>query len=304
MKSSWRGIDEFVAVAVNGTFAGGAKALGASTTHVSRAIAHLESQLQAQLFYRTTRKVRLTETGIIFLERCQGILSARDEALTMISNAGTPHGLLRITCSAALGEYALIPILNDFAARYPEVRLSIDLSNRIADLIGEGYDLAIRTGNLADSRFIGTRIASRRLFTCASPAYLHKSGVPGSIMDLKHHDCLIGSSTSWHFVDAGKEQVYTPRGRWACNNGHAVLNAALADLGICQLPDYYVRTHVEAGELVPLLEECAPPDEPVWAVYPQRRHLSPNVRHLVDLLKERMPALMANPVTRSPDKAC
>jgi DNA-binding transcriptional LysR family regulator len=230
---------------------------------------------------------------------CQGI-----EALTMISNAGTPHGLLRITCSVALGEYALIPILNDFAARYPEVRLSIDLSNRIADLIGEGYDLAIRTGNLADSRFIGTRIASRRLFTCASPAYLHKSGVPGSIMDLKHHDCLIGSSTSWHFVDAGKEQVYTPRGRWACNNGHAVLNAALADLGICQLPDYYVRTHVEAGELVPLLEECAPPDEPVWAVYPQRRHLSPNVRHLVDLLKERMPALMANPVTRSPDKAC
>lgn len=162
--SEWDGIDEFVAVATIGSFGGGARAIGASPTHVSRSIMALEQRVQAQLFHRTTRSVRLTDTGRVFLEHCTRIKQERDEAIALISERGEPRGELRVTCSTAMGERFVAPILWRYAQENPNLSITIELSNHIVDLVAEGFDLAIRTGTLADSRLIRTRVASRRVY--------------------------------------------------------------------------------------------------------------------------------------------
>ena len=153
--------------------------------------------------------------------------------------------------------------------------------------------MAIRTGTLADSRLIGTRIASRTLYTCAAPAYLAARGTPNAIADLAHHDCLIGTTTSWQFRSWGRIETIRPRGRWRCTSGEAVAQAAIAGMGICQLPEFYVLPHIASGALVPLLANFAMEDEPIWAVYPQRRHLLPKITGLLDLLRSELPVALA-----------
>jgi DNA-binding transcriptional LysR family regulator len=293
--SRWTGIDEFVAVAVSGSFVRGAKALGASPTHVSRAIKMLEFRVQAQLLVRTTRTVRLTDTGRIFLDRCQRILEERDDAIAMINEQGEPQGELRLTCSNAMGERFIAPILRRFAIEHPRLTVSIELTNRLVDLVGEGYDLAIRTGELADPRLIGTHVASRQFLTCAAPDYLDRVGSPANIDSLDQHEAVIGTSPTWSFNMAGRKILYRPHGRFRCNNGSAVVDACLAGMGICQLPEFYVVPHLKAGRLRPVLDELRPRPEPIWAVYPQRRHLLPKISRAIDYIRMELAAGMAIP---------
>ncbi|MPT49330.1 MAG: LysR family transcriptional regulator [Sphingobium sp.] len=294
MTNRWHGIDEFVAVATTGSFASAANVLHMPTSTVSRAIARLEEQIRAPLFYRTTRRVTLTESGRLFLDHCRRIIDEREEAFAAISHLREPGGELRITCSTALGEGFVAPIVQRFCMDWPQISITLDLSNRLVDLIGEGYDLAIRTGDLSDSRMVSTRIASRRLYSCAAPDYLARAGTPQSIEELADHQCLIGSGATWHFAVDGAGRSFRPRGRWRCNSGTAVVSAAVAGMGICQLPESYVLRHLAAGELVEILPEHRRKEEPIWAVYPERRHLMPKVRLLVDRLKEQLgPALVA-----------
>lgn len=294
MVNRWHGIDEFVAVATTGSFANAAKLLQMPVSSVSRAVARLEAEVRAQLFYRTTRKVALTESGRVFVEHCRRIIAERDEAFAALSVTGEPGGELRITCSTALGEGFVAPIVQDFCLAWPQISVTLDLSNRIVDLIAEGYDLAIRTGDLSDSRMVRTKVATRRLYSCAAPEYLARAGTPASIADLAGFDCLVGSASIWHFEVDGVDRTFRPRGRWRCNSGSAVANAALAGLGICQLPEFYVLRHLASGELVEILPDHRRREEPIWAVYPERRHLMPKVRLLVDQLKARLgPALIA-----------
>jgi len=285
----WDGIDEFVAVARTGSFIEGAAALGVSRTHMSRAVARLEDRLKARLLHRTTRSVSLSPTGRIFLDQCTRLIHERDEALALVREQGEPRGILRITCSIALGERYIAPIARRFAVQHPQLRVFLDLSNRVIDLIGEGYDLAIRTGDLTASNLIATRIASRQFHTCASPAYIDRFGSPETIKDLDQHACLVGSSATWHFTDRGEVVIYRPQPVWSCNNGQAVLDAALEDMGICQLPDFYLSDALDRGLLRPVLTPYLSPAEPIWAVYPDRRHLSPKVRRFVSLLKSELP---------------
>ncbi len=294
MSNRWHGIDEFVAVATSGSFAHAARVLGVPTSTVSRAVARLEAEVRAQLFYRTTRKVALTESGRVFVEHCRRIIAERDNAFAVLSETAEPGGELRITCSTALGEGFVAPIVQDFCLAWPQLSVTLDLSNRIVDLVAEGYDMAIRTGDLTDSRMVRTKVATRRLYSCASPEYLARAGTPGCITDLAQFSCLVGSSSSWHFEVDGIDRTFRPKGRWRCNSGGAVTNAALAGLGICQLPEFYVLRHLASGALVEILPEYRRREEPIWAVYPERRHLMPKVRLLVDQLKARLgPALVA-----------
>jgi len=290
----WDGIDEFVAVANTGSFIAGAAALGVSRTHMSRAIARLEDRLKARLLHRTTRIVRLSPTGRIFLEHCNRLVRERDEALALVREQGEPRGDLRITCSIALGERFIAPIARRFAVQHPQLTLFLDLTNRVVDLVAEGCDLAIRTGHLASSNLIATKIASRQFHTCATPAYLARNGRPETVGDLDHHRCLIGSSPLWHFSEGGEERLHRPRPIWSCNNGQAVLDAALEDMGICQLPHFYLSDALQSGRMVPLLEQFAPPGEPIWAVYPDKRHLSPKVRRFVAVLREEFPIILGD----------
>lgn len=287
--ASWDGIEEFVAVAKGGSFTRGAELLGSSLTHVSRSVMALERRLQVQLLHRTTRVVKLTDTGRTFLEHCLRLIEERDNAFASVAVESSPVGHIRLTCSIALGERYVEPTIRQFAIDYPAVSVSIALTNRLVDLVAEGFDIAIRTGDLPASQLMATRIASRRLILCASPAYLAHRGEPQSIGDLDRHECLVGTSRIWTFANAGQEQAYRPKGRWQCNSGQAIVEAALSDMGICQLPDFYVHHLIEQGALKALLPQVAPPDESIWAVYPPRRHILPKVSMLVERLKKELP---------------
>lgn len=283
--SQWDGIDEFVAVAVAGSFIGGAKALHASATHVSRAVMMLEQRVQAQLFHRTTRSVRLTDTGRVFLDHCTRMVQERDEAIALINERGEPQGELRVACSTAMGELFISPILRRYTMANPRLSVTIEMSNRLVDLVAEGFDLAIRTGALADSRLIATRIASRAYYTCAAPAYLATMPAIERIEDLAFHQCICGTNDAWYFKRDDQPVLHRPRGRFRCNSGHAVVDACLAGMGVCQLPDFYVLPHIRAGTLSVVLEPFRADDEPIWAVYPQRRHLLPKIRNVVEMLR-------------------
>ena len=288
----WDGIEEFVAVETAGSFAGGARALGVSTSHISRAIMRLENRIQAQVFFRTTRSVTLTATGRALAEQFRRIIQERDEALAMVSDENEPQGELRVTCSTTMGERFIAPILLRFAQEHPRLNVTFDLTNRIVDLVAEGYDLAIRTGHMHDSRLIGSRIGSRRLYVCATPAYLNRMGRPETIADLAQHQCLIVNSPVWHFKRDNADHPFRPTGRWRCNSGPAVLDAALVGMGLCQLPDFYVVPHIKAGRLESLLDRYQIDDEPIWAVYPHRRHLLPKMRKLLSRLRAELPAAL------------
>ena len=282
--SAWDGIDEFISVATTGSFTRGAMSLGMSTTHVSRSIMALEQRLQAQLFHRTTRTVKLTDTGRIFLERCERIAQDRDEAIALVGDSGDLLGELRVTCSTALGERFVAPIIRRFAMQHPKLNVIIELSNRVIDLVGEGFDLAIRTGSVSDTRLIATQVASRSLYTCAAPSYLASAGRPKRIEDLASHECIAGTAATWHFKVSEREIIHRPRGRSRCNSGHAVMEACVSGLGICQLPDFYVLPYLKHGMVELLFDDLQPNDEPIWAVYPQRRHLSQKVQQVVNCL--------------------
>ncbi|MEP7222958.1 MAG: LysR substrate-binding domain-containing protein [Novosphingobium sp.] len=286
--SKWQGIDEFLAVAAASSFTRGAGVIGMSPTHVSRAIQTLEHRLQAQLFHRTTRTVRLTDAGRVFLDHCRRIAQETDEAIALIGERGEPQGELRVTCSTAMGERFIAPLIRRFAMQHPGLSVSIELTNRVVDLLVEGFDLAIRTGRAVDPSLIGMRVASRRLHTCAAPSYLARAGRPDSVSALAGHECIVGSSQTWHFQEHGESIEHKPAGRFRCNSGHAVMEACVAGLGICQLPDFYVTPWLRHGMVELLLEDARPEEQPIWAVYPQRRHLSPKIQLVIDDLRREL----------------
>ena len=290
MRVSWDGIEEFVAVATCMGFKPAAQMLNVSTSHVSRAVTKLENAIGAPLLYRTTRKVSLTDTGRTVLSQCEALIRARDELFAVVGGNTEPQGELKITCSTSLGERYISPIVRQFCQDYPKVEITLDLSNRLVDLIAEGFDLAIRTGQLEDSRLISSRVARRQFLVCAAPAYLAANGTPDRLDDLKSHNCIIGSSSSWRFRHGGQHETIRPRGNLKCNSGASVLDALLAGAGIGQLPLFYVAPHLESGELVELFADLRPEPEPIWAVYPQARHLQPKVHLLVDRIRAELQA--------------
>jgi DNA-binding transcriptional LysR family regulator len=282
--SRWDGLEEIVAVADAGNFAGAARLLGVSTSHISRAVAGLENRIGAPIFTRTTRLVHLTDTGRVLVDHSRRIVSERDEALSLVNGNIEPHGELRITSATALGERFAAPIIRAYADRYPGLSIHLELTNRLIDLVGEGYDLGIRTGQVTDRRLIATQIATRGIQLCAAPSYLEKAGLPMQIDDLAAHECLLGTVATWQFREGGKLRSFAPQGRWRCNSGTALADAALAGMGICQLPAFYLREYLESGALLPVLEEYWVEHEPIWAAYPERRHLLPKVRLLIEAL--------------------
>ncbi len=285
----WDGIIEFVHVAENQSFTLAAKKLEISTAQVSRQISALEKRLNIKLFYRTTRKVSLTEEGSVFYQHCRSVLDGLDEAERAITNLQSkPKGKIKITAPVTYGEKQILPLINDFLQQYDDIEVSAYLSNRQIDIIEEGYDLAIRVGKLHDSTMIAKKLAKRTSYVCASPSYLSKHGMPNFVSDLKHHHCLLGTNDSWHFKESTREKSIKVTGRLRYNSGYSLTDAALKGLGIVQLPHYYVLPHIQSGNLVTLLDEYRADDEGIWAVYPQNRQLSPKIRLLVNYLTEQL----------------
>lgn len=288
----WEGLEEAVAIADAGSFVGAARLLGVSTSHVSRSVLRLEERLDLILFNRTTRTVSQTEAGRGFIDQARRLIQERDELLAFAVGDGEPRGELRVTCSTAMGERFVAPILGEFTDRHPGLSVVLDLTNRVVDIIAEGYDIAIRTGQTGDQRLASQAVARRALVTAAAPGYLARRGVPRRVDELASHECLAGTMPNWHFLERGVPRVVTPRGRWRCNSGTAVLDAALSGRGICQLPEFYLRGPIAAGTLRAVMDDCRAEPETIWLVSPQRRQLQPKVLRLSLLLAERLqPAL-------------
>jgi DNA-binding transcriptional LysR family regulator len=281
----WEGISEFVNVAETESFTNASKKLAISTAQVSRQVNALERRLNIKLFYRTTRKVSMTEEGHVFYQHCRGVLDGLDAAERAITNLqSTPQGKIKLTAPVTYGEQHILPLINDFMQQYTNIEVTVYLSNQQLDLVDESFDLAIRLGNLNDSSMMAKKLTERTNYVCASPAYLEKYGIPHSLSELNKHNCLLGTRDYWHFGNAGKEKNIRVAGKLRCNSGFGLVDAALKGLGIVQLPDYYIKEHLINGTLISLLDNFKAPNEGIWAIYPQNRHLSPKIRLLVDHL--------------------
>ena len=281
----WEGISEFVNVAENESFTQAAKKLSISTAQVSRQVNALEKRLNIKLFYRTTRKVSLTEEGKVFYQHCRGVLDGLDAAERAITNLQSkPQGKIKLTAPVTYGEQQILPLVNNFMMEYKDIEVAAYLSNQQVDLVDESFDLAVRLGKLSDSSMMAKKLAERTSYVCASPAYLDKHGIPHSLSELDKHSCLLGTRDYWHFSDTGKEKAIRVSGRLRCNSGFGLVDAALKGLGIVQLPDYYIKDHLRNGRLIALLDNHKVPDEGIWAIYPHNRHLSPKIKLLVEYL--------------------
>lgn len=285
----WNGVCEFVAVAEAESFTLASKNLRISVAQVSRQVSAIEERLKIKLFHRTTRKVSLTESGAIYYKRCRKILDDLKEAEDITASLHNKlSGKIRISAPITYGEEIITPIINDFLLVHTDIKIQLDLSNTRADLLNDGYDLAIRLGKLDDSRFIARKLASRTIYVCASSTYLKENGIPSTLKELQQHNCLIGTADHWHFHNHGKSEYIRIDGTLRCNSGHGLTDAALKNIGLIQLPDYYVQSYIDAGKLTTLLREYQAPAEGVWAIYPDGSYLPFKINTLIKFLKNRL----------------
>jgi len=282
----------FVAVVEAGSFVGAADATGLSKAAVSRHVAELEQRLGARLLHRTTRRLSLTDDGQLFFARAKEMLAAIDEAESEISSrSGEPSGLLRINAPLTFGVMHLAPLWGRFAQLYPKVSLDIELSDRVVDLVEEGYDLAVRITNLPSSQLVSRQLASTRMVACASPSYLALHGTPQRPRDLAQHEVISYSywaaRNEWTFTAPDDNPVVVrTRARIHANNGDTCRAAALDHQGIILQPDFLVADDLRRGDLVELLPTYRAMTLGIHAVYPSRKHLPIKTRRLVDFLVE------------------
>lgn len=275
-----------------GSFVGAAQRMEMSAAMASKHVMHLEQQLGARLLNRTTRRVAPTEAGREYYERLSQVLTELDEAEQAVGAASVvPQGRLRVSSLSAFGLSQVMAAVADYAAQYPQVTVDITLSDRVVELIDEGFDVAIRAspGGLKSSSLIARQIATAHLVLCASPAYLRRHGTPASVADLANHNYLQYAGVSALEIATGDA---SPRvrlsGNLIVNHLEAQRVIVLQGAGIATLGTEVIGDDLAAGRLVPLLVDELPPRElPIYVVYASRRHLSAKVRSFVDFLAER-----------------
>jgi DNA-binding transcriptional LysR family regulator len=273
------------------SFTAAADRLGLSKQFVSKRIAALEKRLGARLLVRSTRQLRVTDLGLAYYERAQRILQEVDAAEQMItSQTATPRGVLRLSAPMTFATLHLGSLIPEFMQRHPDVSVELELNDRTVDLIGEGYDMAVRIGTLADSSLIARRITSVQLITCASADYLSRRGKPTAPEQLAAHACLIYGHNrhgEWTYRVGERIRKIPVSGPLRANNGEMLRDAAIAGLGVVNLPDFIIAEGLADGRLVEMLEDFRPQGFTVHAVYPQHRQTSLLVRAFSDFLVER-----------------
>lgn len=283
----------FLRVLDLGSISAAARSLDLSVALASQRLKRLEQQLGVRLLHRTTRRLHPTAEGIALAERGRALVDELD-ALTSELRRGSAEasGTLRMTASASFGRQYLSPLLPAFLARYPKVRISLDLSDLMKDLVSSGYDLAIRIGHLDDSNLVARKIAANRRVLCASPDYLARHGTPRAPDDLARHECLVlvgsqGRQDVWRMSDrTGREIAVRVSGRFECNFGEALRDAALGGLGIALHSTWHVGEDLRSGRLRQVLPAYPIAESGIHAVMPQRRLVPLRVRAFVDFLGE------------------
>ncbi|WP_421169539.1 LysR family transcriptional regulator [Aeromonas dhakensis] len=277
----------FATVVEQGSFTGAAELLGMPKSSVSQKISRLESQLGVRLLQRTTRRLSLTPQGEVYVEQCRALLAlARSANLAMARLRAAPAGRVRITAPEATGTLLLGRILAEFRALYPEVVLELTLCDEQLDLVGEGYDLALRAAPLKDSSLICRRIGQVPRHLVAAPAYLAAYGMPQQLSELGRYACLVHTSLPvWPLQEGG----WRPQGACISNSLLALRELAINEGGIALLPHHVCEGDLASGRLQKVLPELAVPSNPFYLIYPSREHLAPALRSLMDFVAERLP---------------
>ncbi|SDH35574.1 LysR family transcriptional regulator [Paraburkholderia phenazinium] len=281
----------FVKAAETGSFTAAAAALGISSQMVGKHIRFLEARYGMQLINRTTRRQSLTEAGHAFFEGSKAVLLEANATEALAANLlAAPRGKLKVNAPVSFGAHSLTPMVAQYLRQYPEVQVDLTLSDRVVDLVDEGYDAVIRIAPLTDSGLIARQLAPYRLVTCAAPAYLAERGIPSRPEDLTNHECLgFAFSTrppmaEWEFVSAQGVHTVRVTSRFSINNGQGLRSAALAGLGIIQQPREMLNDDLASGRLVQVLPAYEAPARPMYLLFAQDRRPTPKLRSFVDFV--------------------
>lgn len=282
----------FTRVAEMESFTAAAKSLGLPKATASNAVQQLEARLATRLLHRTTRRVHLTHDGAAYYERCKDLLADADELDAMFQKSGASlAGRIRVDLSTRLARFTVIPALPAFLAAHPSLQLELGSTDRLVDLVREGYDCVVRAGALAESGLVVRRVGEFQGINCASPAYLRKHGKPKSLRDLERHHLvhyvgtLGGKPDGWEYEEDGVWKELPMRGQITVNNAEAYVAAAVAGLGLIQTPRTSLEEELRTGRLVEVLPKLRARPMPVSILYPHRRQLSRRVRVFMEWLE-------------------
>jgi DNA-binding transcriptional LysR family regulator len=277
-------IETFVEVANSGGVSSAARRLGLSKSIVSRRLLRLETELGAKLLSRTTRGSALTEAGTTFREHAQRVVAEMNEARDTISPVGDLRGRLRIAAPLSFGPRLFAPVLAEMAALHPQLHIHTSYSDRVVNLVGEGYDCAIRIGYLRDSSLIAKRVGPISAKLVASPDYVKANGAPETPADIVNHQALMQGTESWQFMDGNKIITVHPQGRHKADNASALAVAAVSGLGIAYLPDGVTDEYIASGLLVPVMCGYPPPTAGIYVVRPSGQNPSAKIQALTERL--------------------
>ena len=284
-------IETFVAIASKGSLTAAAALEGVAPAVVGRRMDALEARLGVKLMLRTTRRISLTHEGSAFLEDCQRLIADFNSAEASVSAGGVKaSGHLRITAPGGFGRRHVAPLVPRFLAQHPEVSLSLNLSDRVVDIVNESFDCAVRVGDLPDSSLVAVRLADNRRLCVATPGYLQRAGVPQHPAELARHQALVLSSDAsqtrgWAFLVEGEVQHLRLAGRLDCSDGQVLHEWCLQGLGLAWRSTWEVQGDLAAGRLVSVLDAFAAPPNGIYALFPSARHLPLRVRLWIDFLK-------------------
>lgn len=280
----------FVEAVSAGSVAGAARRLGLGSLAAGRSLASLEQRLGVRLLQRNTRSLSPTAAGVAFLPHAQAMLEAEAAAIASIAGNTDASGLLRVTASAAFGRKVIVPFIATFMNQHPKIKVDLLVTDRLVDLVGEGYDLAIRIAQLRNSDLIARRLFDSTRILVAAPSYLERAGPLGQLSDLANHECLsLAGQTHWSFRQGGKQVTQLAGGRFTANSIEILHRACVEGLGIALLSEWDVHSEIKDGSLVPLpLHDAIAETLSVSAVYPSRQFLPSKVRLFVEQLRARL----------------
>ncbi|AST33674.2 LysR family transcriptional regulator [Ralstonia solanacearum] len=284
-------IEAFIAVVEHGSMAAAALTQDVTPVMIGRRINALEARLGVRLLHRSTRRIVVTEQGAVFMEQCKKALSELDRAELLVAEGRhKATGHLIVSAPAAFGRKHVAPHAPDFLRANPDVRLSFNLTDRVVDLVREGYDLGIRIGGAIDPNFVAIRLASNKRVVCGTPAYFARHGVPHTLDDLSRHNCLAfnlqgGQQRGWYFQHHGRMVTVKVSGNLDCNDGELLHRWMGESLGLGWRSTWEIQPELESGALMTVLDDYALPDYDILAVYPQQRPVPAKIRFFIEHLK-------------------
>lgn len=284
-------IEAFIAVVEHGSMAAAALTQDVTPVMIGRRINALEARLGVKLLHRSTRRIAVTEQGAVFMEQCKKALGELDRAELLVAEGRhKATGHLIVSAPAAFGRKHVAPHAPDFLRANPDVRISFNLTDRVVDLVREGYDVGIRIGGAIDPNFVAIRLASNKRVVCGTPAYFSKHGVPRTLDDLARHNCLAfnlqgGQQRGWYFQQNGKAVTVKVNGNLDCNDGELLHRWMGEGLGLGWRSTWEIQPELESGALMTVLDDYALPDYDILAVYPQQRPVSAKIRFFIEHLK-------------------